>query len=111
MPRLSAADGACSSLEARLSDLIFSRLRRVKPGLLLRALQASLLLVRQVRLPPAGTFFLCCIILFPPLGNPALYPRPHSCLEGGSEGGRERPGSLRGSILLSAHLPEIAKPL
>lgn len=40
MSRQSAVDGAWS-LEARRSDSIFSRLRRVKPGLLLRALQSQ----------------------------------------------------------------------
>jgi hypothetical protein len=98
-----AADGAGDWKQGAL-DLIFSRLRRVKPGLLLRAPQNQPS-PRQAR-PPASRWELLSLPHNPffSSGKPSIVSEaPHSCLRG--------LGPLGGSILLSAHLPGIAKPL
>lgn len=103
MPRQSPADGVWR-LEARRSDLIFSRLRRVKSGLLLRALQRQPSLSQAN--PPASRWEPLSLHHnpFSSSGDLSIVSKaPHSCLGG--------PGSLGGSILLTAHLPGRVRPL
>lgn len=88
MPRQSPADGVWR-LEARRSDLIFSRLRRVKSGPLLRALQRQPSLSQAN--PPASRWESLSLHHnpFSSSGDLSIVSKaPHSCLGGTRVSGR-----------------------